>query len=631
MNSAGEWVINAEDISGLADGEITVSVSALDVEGNLATNETTFTKDTAATVTVDINDTNDGVINGNGENTNVEITGTTTGVEDNQTVTVVVTDAAGNERSFEATVTNNTYTIIGADLSGLNDGTLTAKATVSDIAGNTAIDTDTAIHDKTAQTSIDVETGDDAVINTAEQNNVVVSGIIEEADANQTATVVFTDVNGDKVTVEDVAINSAGEWVIDAEDISGLADGEITVSVSALDVEGNLATNETTFTKDTTINIDIDTGENGINSRAFKAGEVTTLNGTTDAEPGSTVTLTIFDGINSEEVTATVTDGAWNVNGIDVSALDGEQQWTITATVTDSAGNTTQDSTPILDALDSQTLNESNTANGGTSSATSSIEIDNADLTLSTNQSGLEGLTVDGNPVSVTLSNGGLSLEVKDSQGTLVLSVALAGGKLTTTLHAPIDHESESLLTDIFVDASQTDADGTTELVVVPTAVTITDSAPQSSDDSFTVTEADTDTGRVSTGSLVTNDSVVEGASTVTSVTFNGTDYDDITADTPAIIETDEGTLTVNSDGTWSFNALDNRDSTPSPQFTIEYTIEDRDGVGSSSSTATFTVQDGSAGSFTNQAATYTESDYGSTASSGKNFTVEAVFRRTSC
>ncbi|TMO78011.1 hypothetical protein CWC17_00475 [Pseudoalteromonas sp. S3785] len=627
IDEDGKWQVDAVDITALADGVITASVSALDVEGNLATNSTSFTKDTTVAITVDINDTDDNVINGNSENTSVEITGTTTGVEDNQTVTVVVKDAAGNERSFEATVTNNAYTITGADVSALDDGTLTATATVSDVAGNTATNTDTATHDKTATTTITMAAGDD-VVNSDEQSNVVVSGVIDEADENQTATVIFTDKDGKKVTVENVAIDADGKWQVNTANITTLADGEITASVSALDVEGNLATNSTTFAKDATINIDIDTGENGINSRAFKAGEVTTLNGTTDAEPGSTVTLTIFDGINSEVVTAAVAnDGTWNVNDIDVSAsaLDDEQQWTIVASVTDSAGNTAQDSTPILDALDSQSLNESNTANGGTSSATSSIEIDNAELTLSTNQSGLEGLTVDGNPVSVTLASDGLSLEVKDSQGNLVLSVSLEGGELTTTLHAPIDHESESdsLLTDIFVDALQTDTDGTTELVVVPTAVTITDSAPQSSDDSFTVTEADTDAGRVSTGSLVTNDSVVEGAPTVTSVTFNGTDYG-VTTSTPATIVTDEGTLTVNSDGTWSFNALDNRDSTPSPQFTIEYTIEDRDGVGSSTSTATFTVQDGSAGSFTNQAATYTESDYGVITTNNKSFSVAA-------
>ncbi|MBH0057811.1 hypothetical protein I6F65_12630, partial [Pseudoalteromonas sp. SWXJZ94C] len=471
-------------------------------------------------------------------------------------------------------------------------------------------------------TTIQMAAGDD-VVNSDEQSNVVVSGVIDEADANQTATVIFTDVNGKEVTVENVAIGADGQWQVDAADITTLADGEITASVSALDVEGNLATNSTTFTKDATINIDIDTGDNGINSKAFKAGEVTTINGTTDAEDTSTVTLTISDGSNSEVVTTTVIGGAWSVNDIDVSALDDLQQWTIVAAVTDSAGNTAEDSTPILDALDSQILNESNTGNGGTSSATSSIEIDNADLTLSANQSGLNGLKVNGEAVTVTLATDGLSLQVKDSQGNLVLSVALAGGELTTTLHAPIDHESESLLTDIFVDALQTDGDGTTELVVVPTAVTITDSAPQSSDDSFTVTEANTDAGKVSTGSLVSNDSVVEGAPTVTSVTFDGADYD-VTADTPATIVTSEGTLTVNSDGTWSFNAIDNQYSDPEPQFTIEYTIEDRDGVGSSTSTATFTVQDGSAASFINQTATYTESDYGVTTTNNKPFAVVA-------
>ena len=520
-------------------------------------------------------------------------------------------------------MTGEAYTISDEDLSAFNDGEITATATVSDLAGNTATSQDTAIIDQTAVTSIIAATGDDNVINSAEQSSVVANGVIEEADANQTATVVFTDKDGKKVTVENVVIDANGQWQVDAADITTLADGEITASVSALDVEGNLATNSTTFTKDATINIDIDTGDNGINSRAFKTGQVATLSGTTDAENTSTVTLTIFDGTNSEVVTANVTDGAWSVDGIDVSALDGSQKWTITAAVTDSAGNTAEDSTPILDALDSQTLNESNTGNGGTSSAKSSIEIDNAVLTISSEQSGLEGLKVNGEAVTVALATDGLSLEVKDSQGNLVLSVALAGGELTTTLHAPIDHESESLLTDIFVDALQKDADGTTELVVVPTAVTITDSAPQSSDDSFTVTEADTDAGRVSTGSLVTNDSVIEGAPTVTSVTFNGTDYD-VTTSTPATIDTDEGTLTVNSDGTWSFDAIDNQDSDPEPQFTIEYTIEDRDGVGSSSSTATFTVQDGSAGSFTNQTATYTESDYGATITNNKSFDVVA-------
>ncbi|MBB1352402.1 hypothetical protein H5126_21270, partial [Pseudoalteromonas sp. SG45-3] len=207
INADGTWEVSDEDISSLADGDVTVSVSVFDNAGNEAVNTETLTKDTNANVTVEIQDTADNVINGNGENTNVTINGTALGVEDGQTVTVVVSDGT-NTKTFSALVTDEAYTITGADVSDLNDGELTATATVSDVAGNTATDTDTAIHDKTAVTSIDVATGDDTVINTVEQSDVVVSGIIEEADANQTATVVFTDVNGDKVTVEDVAINA---------------------------------------------------------------------------------------------------------------------------------------------------------------------------------------------------------------------------------------------------------------------------------------------------------------------------------------------------------------------------------------------------------------------------------------
>ncbi|MDC9527853.1 hypothetical protein PSH54_20480, partial [Pseudoalteromonas sp. Angola-30] len=314
INSDGTWEIPTTDISSLDDGSITVSVSVLDIEGNEATSSTTFTKDTTAAVTVDINDTSDTVINGNGENTNVEITGTTTGVEDNQTVTVVVTDAAGNERSFEATVINNAYTITGADVSALNNGTLTATATVSDIAGNIASDTDIATHDKTAVTSIEVATGDDTVINTAEQENVVVSGVIEEADTSQTATVVFTDVNGDKVTVENVAINADGEWQIAATDISTLADGEITASVSALDVEGNLATNETSFTKDTTVAVTVDindTSDNVINGNGENVSvEITGT--TTGVEDNQTVTVVVKDAAGNERsFEATVINNAY--------------------------------------------------------------------------------------------------------------------------------------------------------------------------------------------------------------------------------------------------------------------------------------------------------------------------------
>ncbi|MDP5253903.1 Ig-like domain-containing protein [Vibrio sp. HB161653] len=621
IDSDGNWAIDSTSISDLADGEIAVSVSALDVEGNLATNNTTFSKDTTIDITVDINDTDDNVINGNSENTQVAITGTTTGVEDGQTVTVTVRDGDGNSEIFTATVSNNVYQISSADVSALNDGTLTARAEVSDVAGNSDFAEDSATHDKTASTTIEVASGDD-VVNSDEQSNVVISGVVAEADESQTATVTFSDEQGQSVVVNNVAVNSDGEWQITPSDISSLDDGEITVSVSVLDVEGNLAQNTTSLTKDTTVNIDIDTTENGINSRAFKAGDITSLSGSTDAEQGSIVTLVVSDGVNQETInTAVDANGEWQANGIDVSGLNETQPWTITASVSDNAGNLAQDDTPILDALDTQTLNENDLLEGGTSTATSNVNSSNAALSLSADQSGLAGLTVDNQAVSVAVASDGQSLEVRDSNNNLVISIVLLGTQVSTTLHASVDHESASLSTDIFVDALQTDSDGTSELIVVPTELVINDSAPISQDDTYTVTEALT--GDDNNGNLLDNDTTLDGDAVLTSVVF-GADTYTVTQDTPAVVETGEGTLTVNQDGSWTFAALDNRDSSTPPSFSIDYTITDSDGVSTSTSEATFTVQDGTAGQFSYVTATYTEGVYGQTATKNKTFSIAA-------
>ena len=322
INAAGEWAINATDITGLADGEITASVSALDVEGNLATNLTTFTKDANANVTVEIQDTADNVINGNSESSAVTIKGTAVGVEDGRTVTVTVTDGT-TTKTFTAEVIGEAYTISDKDLSAFNDGEITATATVSDLAGNTATSQDTAIIDQTAVTTITMAAGDD-VVNSDEQSNVVVSGVIDEADANEKATVVFTDKDGKKVTVENVAIDADGKWQVNAADITTLADGEITASVNALDVEGNLATNSTTFTKDTTVAVTVDindTDDNVINGNSENTN-VKITGTTTGVEDDQKVTVVVTDEAGNERsFEATVTSNTYTITGANLSGL----------------------------------------------------------------------------------------------------------------------------------------------------------------------------------------------------------------------------------------------------------------------------------------------------------------------
>ena len=107
----------------------------------------------APTISVAINDGSDGFLNA-AEDGSVTIDGTTSGAEDGQTVSISITDGT-NTVNTSATVNSNSYSVTGLDLSSLNDGTLTIKADVSDLADNAASQaTDTTTKDATApQTS----------------------------------------------------------------------------------------------------------------------------------------------------------------------------------------------------------------------------------------------------------------------------------------------------------------------------------------------------------------------------------------------------------------------------------------------------------------------------------------------
>ncbi|WP_223953616.1 Ig-like domain-containing protein, partial [Aeromonas caviae] len=78
----------------------------------------------------------------------VELKGTTSNVEDGQTVTLTVTDVNGKQVTFTATVTDGKFsTTVDLGASGLADGTFTVKADVTDKAGNPATDSEQAILD----------------------------------------------------------------------------------------------------------------------------------------------------------------------------------------------------------------------------------------------------------------------------------------------------------------------------------------------------------------------------------------------------------------------------------------------------------------------------------------------------
>ncbi|WP_334036445.1 BapA/Bap/LapF family large adhesin [Alteromonas macleodii] len=298
----------------LAEGEFTVNASVTDEAGNTATADTTGEIDTTApTITINAP--------GSDNDTTPTLSGTTDATP-GSTVTLTITDSAGNTQTVTTIVqADGTYSV--DVLAELAEGEFTVNASVTDEAGNTATTDTTGVIDTSAP-SITIDT-----IATGNDTTPTLSGTTD-ATPGSTVTLTIIDSAGNTQTVT-ATVQADGTYSVDVP--AELAEGEFTVDASVTDEAGNTATTDTTGVIDTTApSITIDTIATGNDTTP-------TLSGTTDATPGSTVTLTITDSAgNTQTVTATVqADGTYSV---DVPAELAEGEFTVNASVTDEVGNT---------------------------------------------------------------------------------------------------------------------------------------------------------------------------------------------------------------------------------------------------------------------------------------------------
>ncbi|WP_415409652.1 FG-GAP-like repeat-containing protein [Synechococcus sp. A10-1-5-9] len=363
--NSNSYSVTGLDLSSLNDGTLTIKADVSDLAGNAATQATdTTTKDTTSpTISVAINDGSDGVLNA-AEDGSVTIDGTTSGVEDGQTVSISITDGT-NTVNTSATVNSNSYSVTGLDLSSLNDGTLTIKADVSDLAGNAATQaTDTTTKDTTSPTiSVAINDGSDGVLNAAEDGSVTIDGTTSGAEDDQSVSISITDGTN---TVNTSATVNSNSYSVTGLDLSSLNDGTLTIKADVSDLAGNAATQATdTTTKDTTsptISVAINDGSDGF-LNAAEDGSVTISGTTSGAEDDQSVSISITDGTNTVDTSATVNSNSYSVTGLDLSSLN-DGTLTIKADVSDLAGNaatqatdtTTKDTTaPQTSRVDSTT------------------------------------------------------------------------------------------------------------------------------------------------------------------------------------------------------------------------------------------------------------------------------------
>ncbi|WP_431627171.1 Ig-like domain-containing protein [Enterobacter roggenkampii] len=430
----GTWTaaIPAADVSALGAGTVTVKVEGHSAAGNPVSISHDVKVD-LATVAISINPiASDDVINAAEKGADLVLSGSTTNVEENQTVTITF-----GGKSYTATVDadgNWTATVPSADLSSLKDGDASVQVSVTNVNGNSAAAGREYCVDATAPTvSIEI-ISDNNIINAAEaQQDLVVNGVTN-AEAGQTVTVTLNGVHYTTI------VEANGSWsvTVPSADLSGITDGNYTVSAAVSDKAGNPASADRDVLVDTTVpqlTIHTVSDDDVINS-AEHAQALIVTGSVTGAAAGDVVTVTL----NGKSYTATLdASGNWSVGvpAADVTAL-AAGDYTITAALTDKAGNSNSATHGVAVNL---------TAPGLTIDTVSGDDVINStektqDLTISGTASGLAAGAV----VTVMLNGKAYSAQVDDN------------GKWTTTVPASeVGQLGEALYT---VTASATDSVG---------------------------------------------------------------------------------------------------------------------------------------------------------------------------
>ncbi|MCK6671111.1 Ig-like domain-containing protein [Enterobacter roggenkampii] len=430
----GTWTaaIPAADVSALGAGTVTVKVEGHSAAGNPVSISHDVKVD-LATVAISINPiASDDVINAAEKGADLVLSGSTTNVEENQTVTITF-----GGKSYTATVDadgNWTATVPSADLGSLKDGDASVQVSVTNVNGNSASAGREYSVDATAPTvSIEI-VSDNNIINAAEvQQDLVVNGVTN-AEAGQTVTVTL---NGVDYTT---TVQANGSWsvTVPSADVGAITDGNYTISAAVSDKAGNPASADRDVLVDTTVpqlTIHTVSDDDVINS-AEHAQALIVTGSVTGAAAGDVVTVTL----NGKSYTATLdASGNWSVGvpAADVTAL-AAGDYTITAALTDKAGNSNSATHGVAVNL---------TAPGLTIDTVSGDDVINStektqDLTLSGTASGLAAGAV----VTVMLNGKAYSAQVDDN------------GKWTTTVPASeVGQLGEALYT---VTASATDSVG---------------------------------------------------------------------------------------------------------------------------------------------------------------------------
>lgn len=406
------------------------------------------------------------------------------------------------------------------------------------------------------------------------------------------------------VPAGDITVNPDGSYTAEV-DLSSGPDGTWTVAATIEDAGGNTVTVNDTILMDTVTPVSID-------PVAITAGVAPTITGL--GEPGAEVTLTI-DGVDH---TATVgSDGRWSVT---LPAPLGDGDITMTAVAEDLYGNTDSVTRDVVGLVVTDQIagedehiavSETGLANG--TDSTSGADKTSSTLVLGTFNSPLQGIhfgstfvtaaqlgsATSGAPVDVSTLYGVLSITGYDST-TGVISY-------TYRITANTEDHSDASANDRIredLEIAVVEADGDTRISTL--SVAIEDDAPEVpvADTPVSVVEDGAAVGSANGGdNLLANDTLGADDGRVHQVSYTDRSGASQTVDIPEggseTVDTQYGSLTVASDGTWSYtpvaSAYHDQSSAHDTELNdnFSYTTIDGDGdVSAGSATQVIVVQD---------------------------------------
>lgn len=344
----GTWsiTVSAADVSTLADGTSTLTVTTVDSTGNVLSGSRTIEVFTHSSPTLTLNTPfSDGILNAAEAGVTQTLSGTTGIASPGQTVTATlggvtytgIVDAAGNW----------TISLPANGLQNLPNGTTALQVSVSDAAGNSSTLTSNVTVARTPPTLTTGNVATDNILNSTEvQSSQLLTGTASPSSAGQTVTATL---NGKTYSG---TVGSDGTWsiTIPSADLSNLSDGNYSIVTRLTDAAGNTATTTQTISVDASplnapaVTIGTFAGNNIIDGAEARVSQV--ISGTSkNVEQGQTVTISF----NGKPYTAQVlSNGNWSttISDADMALLVNGSQ-TITVSVSDVSGNTATSSSIV--------------------------------------------------------------------------------------------------------------------------------------------------------------------------------------------------------------------------------------------------------------------------------------------